>query len=42
LDQWEDNFLNADPNRYHQFKNKTPAKKIQMAQSARRDAVQGK
>ena len=27
LDTWVDNFQNADPNKYHQFKNKTPEKK---------------
>jgi len=27
LDAWVDNFQNADPNKYHQFKNKTPEKK---------------
>ena len=27
LDTWIDNFQNADPNKYHQFKNKTPEKK---------------
>ena len=27
LDSWIDNFQNADPNKYHQFKNKTPEKK---------------
>ena len=27
LDAWNDNFQNADPQKYHQFKNKTPEKK---------------
>jgi len=27
LDTWIDNFQHADPNKYHQFKNKTPEKK---------------
>ena len=27
LDAWVDNFQNADPQKYHQFKNKTPEKK---------------
>jgi hypothetical protein len=27
LDVWVDNFQNADPNKYHQFKNKSPEKK---------------
>ena len=27
LDAWNNNFQNADPNKYHQFKNKTPEKK---------------
>ena len=27
LDTWNNNFQNADPNKYHQFKNKTPEKK---------------
>ena len=27
LDTWVDNFQNADPQKYHQFKNKTPEKK---------------
>jgi hypothetical protein len=40
LDQWEQTFLDADPERYHQFRNKTPAKKIQMAQSARKHAIE--
>jgi hypothetical protein len=40
LDQWEDTFLSADPNKYHQFKNKTPEKKVQMAWSARKHAIE--
>ena len=27
LDTWKDNFQKADPNKYRQFKNKTPEKK---------------
>lgn len=34
VDVWVQDFQQADPNRYHQFKNKTPAKKAQMAASA--------
>lgn len=34
VDVWVQDFQRADPNRYHQFKNKTPAKKAQMAASA--------
>lgn len=35
LDYWKQRFQTADPNRYHQFKNKTQQKKDQMATSAR-------
>jgi hypothetical protein len=31
---WVQDFQKADPNKYHQFKNKTPAKKAQMAVAA--------
>jgi hypothetical protein len=34
LDYWKERFQTADPNRYHQFKNKTPEKKDQMATAA--------
>ena len=34
LDTWKDNFQKADPNKYHQFKNKTPDEKDQMATAA--------
>ncbi len=34
VDTWVDDFQKADPNKYHQFKNKTPAKKAQMAVAA--------
>jgi len=33
-DVWVKDFQKADPNKYHQFKNKTPAKKAQMAVAA--------
>mgnify|MGYP003344605267 CR=1 FL=1 len=33
-DVWIQDFQKADPNKYHQFKNKTPAKKAQMAVAA--------
>jgi hypothetical protein len=33
-DVWVQDFQKADPNKYHQFKNKTPAKKAQMAVAA--------
>ena len=33
-DVWVQDFQKADPNKYHQFKNKTPAKKAQMATAA--------
>jgi hypothetical protein len=31
---WVKDFQKANPNKYHQFKNKTPAKKAQMAVAA--------
>ena len=34
LDAWNDNFQNADPQKYHQFKNKSPEKKKVMATAA--------
>jgi hypothetical protein len=34
LDYWKDRFQTANPNQYHQFKNKTPEKKDQMATAA--------
>jgi len=34
VDVWIQDFQKADPNKYHQFKNKTPAKKAQMAVAA--------
>jgi hypothetical protein len=34
VDVWVQDFQKADPNKYHQFKNKTPAKKAQMAVAA--------
>ena len=34
VDVWKQDFQTADPNKYHQFKNKTPEKKDQMAISA--------
>ena len=34
VDVWVNDFQKADPNKYHQFKNKTPEKKTQMAQAA--------
>ena len=34
LDYWKDRFQTANPNQYHQFKNKTPQKKAQMAVAA--------
>jgi hypothetical protein len=40
LDQWKDNFQKADPNKYHQFKNKTPDHKARMATAALRSARQ--
>lgn len=42
LDYWKDRFQTSDPNRYHQFKNKTPEKKDQMAIAAYYDARQPK
>ncbi len=35
VDVWVQDFQKADPNKYHQFKNKTPQKKAQMAVAAR-------
>jgi hypothetical protein len=40
VDQWRDDFKTADPNRYHQFRNKTPEKKERMADAARYSAIQ--
>jgi hypothetical protein len=34
VDVWVKDFQKADPNKYHQFKNKTPQKKAQMAVAA--------
>ena len=34
VDVWVQDFQKADPNKYHQFKNKTPEKKARMAQAA--------
>ena len=34
LDTWKDTFQKANPNKYRQFKNKTPQKKDQMATAA--------
>lgn len=42
LDTWVDNFQNADPNKYRQFKNKTPEKKKVMAAAALYKARQPK
>ena len=42
LDYWQQRFQTADPNRYHQFRNKTPEKKDQMAIAARYAAIQPK
>lgn len=42
LDTWKDNFQNADPVKYKQFKNKTPDKKDQMATAALYKARQPK
>lgn len=42
LDYWDARFQQADPNRYHQFKNKTPEKKSQMAIAALYKARQNK
>lgn len=39
LDYWKERFQTADPNRYHQFKNKTPEKKDQMATAARHAVI---
>ena len=38
VDVWEKEFLDADPNRYRQFKNKTSDKKVRMAWAAYHDA----
>lgn len=38
LDYWKQRFQSADPNQYHQFKNKNPEKKDQMAVAAYYDA----
>lgn len=35
VDVWVQDFQKADPNRYHQFRNKTPEKKARMAVAAR-------
>lgn len=35
VDVWVQDFQKADPNKYHQFKNKTPEKKARMAVAAR-------
>lgn len=40
VDVWKQDFQTADPNKYHQFKNKTPEKKDQMAISAHYKARQ--
>jgi len=34
LDYWKERFQTANPSQYHQFKNKTPEKKDQMATAA--------
>lgn len=34
FDYWKQRFQAADPNQYHQFKNKTSEKKTQMAMAA--------
>lgn len=39
LDYWKMRFQSADPNKYHQFKNKNSAKKDQMAIAARYAAI---
>jgi hypothetical protein len=39
---WIDNFEKADPNKYRQFKNKSPVKKRQMALAAHRDSLKTK
>jgi hypothetical protein len=39
VDVWELNFKNADPNKYHQFKNQTPEEKEEMARTARFAAI---
>ena len=41
-DVWVQDFQKADPNKYHQFRNKTPEKKAQMAVAARYAAKQPK
>ena len=42
LDYWKERFQTADPNRYHQFRNKNPEKKDRMAIAAYYDAHQPK
>ena len=42
VDYWKQRFQDADPNQYHQFKNKTPEKKDQMATAALYKARQPK
>lgn len=42
LDYWQDNFKKANPNKYHQFRNKTDDKKDQMAAAALYKARQKK
>ena len=39
---WIDDFEKADPNKYRQFKNKSPVKKRQMALAAHRDSLKTK
>jgi hypothetical protein len=40
LDYWKQRFQDADPNQYHQFRNKNPGKKDQMAIAAHYAAKQ--
>jgi hypothetical protein len=42
LETWKDNFKQADPNKYHQFRNKPDEKKEQMATAALYKARQPK
>jgi len=42
LDYWKQRFQTANPAQYHQFKNKTPEKKDQMATAALYKARQPK
>ena len=42
LDYWKQRFQDADPNQYHQFRNKDPEKKDRMAIAARYAANQPK